>query len=799
MTRSPHRLVSVPAAILIAAVLGRTNNLAAQQNVPPGQTLQQVESVEQQGVETLTRGPIHEAFAEVVPYDPQPGITVPNQPPEPVNEIPPEQRPDNENVIWIPGYWSWSEDQNDFIWISGVWRVPPPGCQWVPGYWNQIDNGYQWISGYWWCGGEQGQEEQMTYLPVPPDTLESGPSSPQPADDQFWVPGVWIWQDTQYVWRPGYWAQIRPNWVWIPDHYIWTPVGCVFIAGHWDYTMPRRGLCFAPVHLQPAVYTQPTFRYVPVVLIDVYVVHYHLFCRPANNHYYFGDYYDPRYREIGIWPWFDLYRGGEAYEPFYVYNRWYFRHHEPDRDWSQRIRRWYDYRVRHPDARPPHTYRAMQDLLRRDGHRQPELLEVALSFDRAKNRKEFPIKLTPVDEQYRDRMIDLRTKVRDFSEERVRQEKQLRQRFADGKPDRPQRIKFSEPPVRGERVGLGQRPERPGQAERQDRTLPEVPGKPGAKEQPDVPSFPAPDIPESPPDTPDAGRPEAPGKAERPGKPERRPERSGKSEAPEKPEMQAPAKPEAPQREKGPPTDRERPERQPRREAPGFRGEPRQQPEGPETQRQPKQPDQRGPRQRPFQTPGPQRGPQEQPGARDQHRDQGPSSPRGQQERFGRPGGEPPQRPQGFRQPDRSEQQPDAGFPGQPQGQRQRDRFDRPDAGRQGSQPRQFGAPEQAQGFQGQSGPQRSGRDAGPQSPGADQGPRGGRPDASPFRSPGGGDRDGARSRQTPDFGGGRSDGRDFQRSSPQGSRLEGGRPEGRPSGRGGDDERGPRRGRDAD
>src|SRR5690349_20461036 len=59
------------------------------------------------GGEVLTRGPVHEAFAEVVAYDPEPGVIVTKAPPDPIEEIPPEERPEGYNVTWIPGYWSW--------------------------------------------------------------------------------------------------------------------------------------------------------------------------------------------------------------------------------------------------------------------------------------------------------------------------------------------------------------------------------------------------------------------------------------------------------------------------------------------------------------------------------------------------------------------------------------------------------------------------------------------------------------------------------------------------------------------
>src|SRR5207247_617576 len=83
------------------------------------------------GVEVLTRGPVHEAYAE--PTDPTPRATpvVPQQPPEPVPELPPDTRPEGDNVVWIAGYWAWDDDSRGFLWVSGFWREAPPGRRWV--------------------------------------------------------------------------------------------------------------------------------------------------------------------------------------------------------------------------------------------------------------------------------------------------------------------------------------------------------------------------------------------------------------------------------------------------------------------------------------------------------------------------------------------------------------------------------------------------------------------------------------------------------------------------------------------
>ena len=98
----------------------------------------------EQGVQVLTRGPVHEAFAETVTYDPEPGVVVPKAPPAAIEEVPPEQRLEGANVAWIPGYWAWDDERRDFLWVSGIWRDLPPGRQWVPGYWGKAGQGYQW-------------------------------------------------------------------------------------------------------------------------------------------------------------------------------------------------------------------------------------------------------------------------------------------------------------------------------------------------------------------------------------------------------------------------------------------------------------------------------------------------------------------------------------------------------------------------------------------------------------------------------------------------------------------------------
>ena len=82
----------------------------------------------QNGVEVLTRGPVHEAFAEPNSYNPTQGFVMPKEAPAVIEEIPPDEKPAGD-ALWIPGYWQWDSERSDFIWISGIWRVPSSRVQ----------------------------------------------------------------------------------------------------------------------------------------------------------------------------------------------------------------------------------------------------------------------------------------------------------------------------------------------------------------------------------------------------------------------------------------------------------------------------------------------------------------------------------------------------------------------------------------------------------------------------------------------------------------------------------------------
>ncbi len=75
-------------------------------------------------------------------------ITVGFAPPElPVYEQPYCPEP---NLMWMPGYWAYDQDQGDYYWVPGAWvEAPYEGALWTPDYWDWYDGRYRFHRGYW--------------------------------------------------------------------------------------------------------------------------------------------------------------------------------------------------------------------------------------------------------------------------------------------------------------------------------------------------------------------------------------------------------------------------------------------------------------------------------------------------------------------------------------------------------------------------------------------------------------------------------------------------------------------------
>ncbi len=335
------------AALALAALVGTNPSAPAAPDGPAGDA----------DIAVQARGPIHEGYARPFDAAPRPGPVEPKAPPDPVPELPPDQKPEGDNVQWVPGYWSWDGDKNDYVWVSGFWRAAPPDRKWVAGYWHKADDGWQWVAGYW----APASQDQPPLLDAPPAPLEAGPSVPAPDDRSLYVPGSWMWRSERYAWRPGYWRPARLGWVWVPAQYVWTPDGCVFVDGYWDYPLETRGVLFAPVVFERPLWRTPGWCFRPRFTVCVDTSFFAaLFVRPSCGEYCFGDYYDPGYLNAGYQPWCQY--GPRHHDPLFAYYRW---SHRDDPAWLRGVGATYAGRRAGDLARPPRTLGAQTAAGRR--------------------------------------------------------------------------------------------------------------------------------------------------------------------------------------------------------------------------------------------------------------------------------------------------------------------------------------------------------------------------------------------------------------------------------------------------
>ena len=261
-----------------------------------GTTNGAVSSFSGQKVRPIHEGPLHEAFLS--PRKDRNPVRVEKAPPPPMSERPGVDPP-SATAEWIEGYWEWDPGRNDFVWVTGTWRVPPPGRFWVNGYWKRDDKGWYRVPGFW----SERKTDRLDYRKdgPPQDHPDDEPGDP-PNSECFYVPGQYHPDGDGVVWRKGYWTKTQPGWSWVPAQWVRQPDGWMFQDGYWDRTLEDRGILFTPAEVDKGARGADDLTYQPYskVAPEMYGQLNGAFGRPNSNYDgYPGVYYDDSGRYYG--------------------------------------------------------------------------------------------------------------------------------------------------------------------------------------------------------------------------------------------------------------------------------------------------------------------------------------------------------------------------------------------------------------------------------------------------------------------------------------------------------------------
>jgi len=73
---------------------------------------------------------------------------VQSSPPSPPPYAETVSAPPGPNAVWVPGYWA--SDGRRYVWIAGVWQVPPPNAHtYVAAHWEYQADRYVYVQSSW--------------------------------------------------------------------------------------------------------------------------------------------------------------------------------------------------------------------------------------------------------------------------------------------------------------------------------------------------------------------------------------------------------------------------------------------------------------------------------------------------------------------------------------------------------------------------------------------------------------------------------------------------------------------------
>lgn len=181
--------------------------------------------------DTKAEPPTHEAL--LPPATRTREMRAPMSPPPPPEERPTEDSPDP-RATWVPGYWSWDQARNDFVWVGGVWQVPPRDSIWVGGRWMRDPVGWYRVAGSWGRRRAASTVGRVDWRKAgPPAEHPDDVPGPAPGPDYFLVAGHYAPDGDGLVWKSSFWARVQDGWDWVPARWVRRSGGWGFRAGYW--------------------------------------------------------------------------------------------------------------------------------------------------------------------------------------------------------------------------------------------------------------------------------------------------------------------------------------------------------------------------------------------------------------------------------------------------------------------------------------------------------------------------------------------------------------------------------------
>ena len=225
----------------------------------------------------------------------------------------------------------------------------------------------------------------------------------------------------------------------------------MFVGGYWDYLVGRRGVLFAPVLFNAAVYLRPGFYYSPTTVIDSGVFADQLFVRPSYCSYYFGDYYAAGYAASGFYSSFAYQSSRYGYDPIFAHQSW---EHRGNSGWERQVQATFLVRRDHQDARPPRTLAAQNALFAGAGNSTNRGLVAATSLNQLAKRQDTRMRFQPVTKEEQQGFAQHGQDIQKFGADRQRMEARTPQAQAStlSKGSESSRVKLPMSPLAGKPV-----------------------------------------------------------------------------------------------------------------------------------------------------------------------------------------------------------------------------------------------------------------------------------------------------------------------------------------------------------